>query len=315
MNNETYTQFVKFLEYIRTTNQKPPMAAKILWQLGNGISKCLSVDQIKSFANDYYVYVTTGVAGSSPITGSVLDDALCEGGGEYVGTNTAYKDIPSDIKVWHPLTGQSAYGVSIGNSRPYGFARLNYSVPAFRFDMTEYNAVINRVNTPAEVATAQFWAAGGGTYTPPGMWVKSALEQTKTRPDFIKIMYYLTNAVANASIACWAVKYKYSSARPQNLAPSGWVPTIATPPFPGYVSGHSAFSQAAGSVFSFFNIDPIVIGAASTRTYTSIQDAVDEAGISRIYGQIHIPQDNEQGKSLGEQIAIQTLTLPWGSGC
>jgi hypothetical protein len=54
--------------------------------------------------------------------------------------------------------------------------------------------------------------------------------------------------------------------------------------------------------FSVVTEDIFNLAPGYTRNFTSISDAVDEAGMSRIYGGIHFQFDNEDGKIVGAQI-------------
>ena len=101
-----------------------------------------------------------------------------------------------------------------------------------------------------------------------------------------------------------------------------WVPyqraTFVTPAFAGYVSGHSTFSRAAAEVMSAFTGDPYFPGGISqwtvpagdlvteagpsrdvTLQWATYFDAADQAGISRIFGGIHIPADDFEGRRIG----------------
>lgn len=105
-----------------------------------------------------------------------------------------------------------------------------------------------------------------------------------------------------------------------------WVPyqqpTFVTPSFPGYVSGHSAFSRAGADVLTAFTgsrffpggIHRHVVAEGSflheegpTRTlelqWATYQDAADEAGRSRIWGGIHVPVDDYPGRLIGARCA------------
>ena len=98
-------------------------------------------------------------------------------------------------------------------------------------------------------------------------------------------------------------------------------PTFVTPAFPGFVSGHSTFSRAAaevltaltGSAFFPGGLGEFVVPdgrarASSTgrpRTcalqWATYYDAADQAGISRLFGGIHIPADDFGGRQTGSQ--------------
>ena len=102
----------------------------------------------------------------------------------------------------------------------------------------------------------------------------------------------------------------------------GWIPyqapTFVTPSFPGYVSGHSTFSRAAAEVMTAFTGSQFFPGGLSEWTtragklkfeagptrdvvlqWATYYDAADQAGLSRIYGGIHIPADDFNGRRIG----------------
>jgi membrane-associated phospholipid phosphatase len=79
-----------------------------------------------------------------------------------------------------------------------------------------------------------------------------------------------------------------------------WLPYLATPSFPSYVSGHSTTSAAAAEVLaSFFPTD-----AARLRAWAA------EAAVSRLYGGIHFRSDNEAGTELGMKVGAAALAAP-----
>jgi hypothetical protein len=104
-----------------------------------------------------------------------------------------------------------------------------------------------------------------------------------------------------------------------------WMPyqrdTFVTPAFAGYVSGHSAFSRAAAEVLHAITGSPYFPGGLATFTapkddflefeegpsvdvelqWATYYDAADEAGISRLYGGIHVPADDGPGRIVGSQ--------------
>jgi uncharacterized protein DUF6851/vanadium-dependent haloperoxidase-like protein len=106
------------------------------------------------------------------------------------------------------------------------------------------------------------------------------------------------------------------------------VPTFVTPSFPAYVSGHSTFSRAAAEVLTGFTGDEYFPGGSSSWTtplgslkveagptadvtleWATYYDAADQAGISRLYGGIHIPADDFTGRTLGSQCGIEAWAL------
>ncbi len=96
------------------------------------------------------------------------------------------------------------------------------------------------------------------------------------------------------------------------------VPTFVTPSFPAYASGHSTFSRASAEVLTGFTgseyfpggIDEWTTKAGSlkvekgpttdvTLQWATYYDAADLAGLSRLYGGIHIPADDFTGRTIG----------------
>jgi hypothetical protein len=104
-----------------------------------------------------------------------------------------------------------------------------------------------------------------------------------------------------------------------------WLPyqkkTFVTPAFPGYISGHSTFSRAAAEVLaaitgSAFFPDGLGTFTAPADAFLKFElgpsqtvqlqwgtyfDASDQAGISRLYGGIHVSVDDLTGRRLGAQ--------------
>jgi hypothetical protein len=107
-----------------------------------------------------------------------------------------------------------------------------------------------------------------------------------------------------------------------------WVPyqrpSFVTPAFAGYVSGHSTFSRAGAEVLTAITADEYFPGgilewkvAAGTLfhengptddvtlQWATYYDASDEAGISRLYGGIHVAADDYRGRVMGSTIGKQ----------
>ncbi len=158
---------------------------------------------------------------------------------------------------------------------------------------------VSRHLTPEQRAIALFWADGPGTVTPPGHWNAIALDLLAESPRgtlaTTRVFAALNTAQADAFIACWDAKYTYWSVRPvtviQRFDPA-WLPLIATPPFPSYVSGHSTTSGAASTVLA---------GLFPSRA-PQLAALAEEAAISRLYGGIHFRSDNEAGLVLGRRV-------------
>jgi len=108
-------------------------------------------------------------------------------------------------------------------------------------------------------------------------------------------------------------------------------PNFVTPPFAGYVSGHSTFSRAAAVVlerltgsafwpggvagftakaneFLVFERGPSVDVPLQWATY---RDAADQTGLSRIWGGIHPPVDDLVGRRLGARVGEEAWQRAW----
>lgn len=114
------------------------------------------------------------------------------------------------------------------------------------------------------------------------------------------------------------------------LAENWWPyqrPTFVTPPFAGYISGHSTYSRTAAELMTLFTGDEYFPGGKSEfpapqndflvfengpsedlvlewATYT---DASDQCSLSRIWGGIHPPADDIPGRLIGMQLGPQAF--------
>ena len=104
-------------------------------------------------------------------------------------------------------------------------------------------------------------------------------------------------------------------------------PSFVSPPFAGYVSGHSTYSRAAAEVLTLLTGDEYFPGGKSefeikandflvfeqgpsvdiTLEWATYRDASDQCSLSRIWGGIHPPQDDIPGRIIGEKIGIKAF--------
>ncbi|MFP2924834.1 vanadium-dependent haloperoxidase [Pyxidicoccus sp. 3LG] len=230
-------------------------------------------------------------------------------------------------------------------------------------EVIEFNATL----TPAEKALVEFMRDGPRSTGQSGHWLRFA--QSVSRRDRnslerdVKLFFSVANVTMDAFIACWESKRYYDSSRPWTLVRHyragrelwGWVGpgqgvdripaeewhpysprTFVTPPFPGYVSGHSTVSAAAARVLELFTgsdafgevevwragelTEPrfpcrIIQQRAGRPSNDTERDCVvrlrlrtfsqtaEMAGISRIMGGYHIQADNVEGLELGRKVA------------
>ncbi|MFZ9054358.1 MAG: FG-GAP-like repeat-containing protein [Flavobacteriales bacterium] len=139
-------------------------------------------------------------------------------------------------------------------------------------------------------------------------------------------------------IRCWKGP-EFIEVPALNMAGVGWIrarewwpyqrPTFVTPPFAGYVSGHSTFSRAAAEVLTAMTGDAYFPGGMGTfpveaheflvfedgpsasfeLQWATYRDAADQSALSRIWGGIHPPQDDFPGRLIGEIVGMDAFLL------
>jgi len=132
-------------------------------------------------------------------------------------------------------------------------------------------------------------------------------------------------ALADAFIAAWEEKFRSGVIRPETMinqwVDEEWRPLLQTPPFPEYPSGHSVISTAAAEVltsiyganFAFADSVEVPFGLP-VRSFTSFEQAANEAAMSRLYGGIHyrqaIEEGQKQGRLVGQHLLARIVTKP-----
>lgn len=116
------------------------------------------------------------------------------------------------------------------------------------------------------------------------------------------------------------------------LAENWWPyqrPNFVTPPFGGFISGHSTFSRAAAEVVTLLTGDEYFPGGLGehhvnknaylvfergpsvdlTLQWATYRDAAAQSSLSRIWGGIHPPVDDVAGRRIGEYIGVSAFAL------
>ena len=106
-------------------------------------------------------------------------------------------------------------------------------------------------------------------------------------------------------------------------------PSFVTPPFAGYVSGHSTYSRAAAEVLTLITGDEYFPGGMGefvarkneflvfeegpstdvVLQWATYRDASDQCSLSRIWGGIHPPADDIPGRKIGKKVGIDAFNF------
>jgi hypothetical protein len=201
---------------------------------------------------------------------------------------------------------------------------------------------------------AEYFADGPHSELPPGHWDLFAqyvsARDHHTVDEDARLFFALTNAIFDAGIAAWDAKRAFDSVRPATAIPcvfrgqeieawggpragtitmdgKDWIPyqlsTFPTPPFPEFISGHSAFSAAGATVLRLFTGsdqfgDSVTFPVGSSKiepgltprqpitlSWRTFSDAANQAGISRRYGGIHFKAGDLTGRATGRIVGYK----------
>ncbi|MBU2928808.1 FG-GAP-like repeat-containing protein [Winogradskyella psychrotolerans] len=140
--------------------------------------------------------------------------------------------------------------------------------------------------------------------------------------------------------------HDYISNTETDQAGVGWIlaenwypyqrPTFVTPPFAGFVSGHSTYSRTASELMTFMTGDEFFPGGIAefvakkneflvfeegpsqdvVLQWATYRDASNQTSLSRIWGGIHPPADDIPGRFIGQAVAEATFSfaIPYFEG-
>jgi membrane-associated phospholipid phosphatase len=169
-----------------------------------------------------------------------------------------------------------------------------FNAPAFLADLAEIR-LLSDTRTPEQLAIAQFWSLQAGTPTPPGYWNQVAsdfIEQHGLNErEATHVFALMDAAMVDAAIGCWDAKFFYWYIRPSQADAAITLP-IGLPNHPSFPSGHSCLSSAATTVLAHF----------FPKHAKDLQNQLEQAGLSRMYGGIHYRFDIDAGKELGKSV-------------
>lgn len=215
-------------------------------------------------------------------------------------------------------------------------------------EVMKFNAAL----TGEQKALVEFMRDGPRSTGQSGHWLRFAQDVSRrdrqTLDQDVKLFFAISNVAMDAFIACWEAKRVYDTSRPWTLVrmyyadkevdgwmgpakgvaklnASTWHPyspaTFVTPPFPGYVSGHSTVSAACSKLLELFTGSD-TFGFVERRhpgiltepdaewakgevelALPTFSATAEMAGLSRIMGGYHIQADNVEGLALGRKVA------------
>jgi len=272
----------------------------------------------------------------------------------YATINTP--DMIRDPDRWQPMNGegggksspQTFYMPQWGRVKPFGFesvldVRPQATPKSLRSDPAGYilqaKDLIELTNNLSErqKVIAEYWELSQGPGTNFILWNQFAQfvaqRDHEQLDDQVKLFFVLNNAMFDTSIATWDAKRYWDSERPATaIATLGrmfhgymfhddWQPYLPTPPFPDFVSSHSAISASAAEVLNRFTGSD-TFGGSYTRpagvsgmegkpgpthdvvlNWTTFTEAADESGMSRRYGGVHFEDADMEGRLLGRRVA------------
>lgn len=199
--------------------------------------------------------------------------------------------------------GESPLEPTAGTWQRWALGSATFEIPAPPvFKSKEYFSALAVVKDAADNRTSEqgavinFWGGVPGTEAPAGIWQNRLYLVTRelylSDKEYSYAQMILAQAIADAFMECWRVKYVFWTKRPSMADPTINL-AMENPPFPSYVSGHSTISRAAAEVL-------VVLFPRYKDTW--LNDA-EEAKNSRLWAGIHFPYDNEIGADFGEKIS------------
>jgi hypothetical protein len=242
---------------------------------------------------------------------------------------------PASVGYWRPTPPLNApgAGTQLATMSPWVLVRASQFrlPPPYALDSAQYAADLNETKTMGAFSgsprtadqseLALFWQSNT-----PLTWDRVAAQISAERGlsfhENVHLFALLNVTMADAVIACWDSKYRYSFWRPitairEGLTPADAAPTWepwldffkpGTPAFPEYPSAHASVSGSAAFILASIFGDNTSFTVTSesrpgTRSFSSFSGAVSEIADARVFGGIHFRTSCDLGNTLGSAVA------------
>lgn len=198
-------------------------------------------------------------------------------------------EVNKDPKKW---TGPFPMGISLAKFSPMFIKSADQfrplPPPDFEADMKELKEFKPTFKTNA---LAYYWASTADVWTDLANQKMFENDMMQDAPAAARLYAVLSSAGYDAAIAIMDAKYAYWGIRPDQYDTT-YKPLIATPPFPGYPSGHAMGAAVFCAVLEHFFPED------AKQFQKLAQDCAD----SRFYAGIHFRSDNEVALKVGREL-------------
>lgn len=239
----------------------------------------------------------------------------------FAGTGPILDDLEWDVKAYLSLGG-AMHDIAVSVWGAKGWYDTSRPISAIR-----YMAQLGQSSNP-----------GGPSYHPNGIHLYPGLIEVITLQSTApgQRHSHLAGYEGRIAMRCWQGP-DYITNPASDVAGVDWIlaelwwpyqrPTFVSPPFPGYTSGHSAYSRGAAEVLTLLTGSPYFPGGLGefhcprnqylvfedgpsvdvTLQWATYQDAAAQSAFSRIWGGIHPGFDDLPSRHIGAAIGPEAF--------
>jgi hypothetical protein len=316
--------------YVILVNAYPAQSATLTTQLQSSLGALALTESARS--------ISAGAAWGQTVADAIwawrLTDGFAPPPPPFEGV-LAIVGTPAAVGYWRPTPPPNApgAGTQLATMTPWVLVRASQFrlPPPYSLDSAQYAADLNETKTMGAFSgsprtadqseLALFWQSNT-----PLTWNRVAAQISAERGlsfhENVHLFALLNVTMADAVIACWDSKYRYSFWRPitairEGLTPADadptWEPWLdffppGTPAFPEYPSAHASISGSAAFILAstFGDNTSFTVTSESrpgTRSFSSFSSAVSEIADARVFGGIHFRTSCVLGNTLGRNVA------------